>query len=333
MDSPVSLLSADFSNSTATARGGMYVMDVRASLSLRNATQRRIRGITLAVFAQAMSGKGSVSVPSLDVGPGETFSVRIDNHLLRPGSAGPSVEVRLDGVLFDDLSFYGTDAQVQRAMTQWELQAQRDRKYFKELLARSGTEALRQEVLIGLANQASQTDRRQPGVQIVRGRATAQDAEREVQVAFVSIPDSPVEAMNGSAKVSDREARAPRFTFRNRSRREVQHVEIGWIIRDEQGREFYAATMPADLKLAPNQTGEVRQENALRFDRPVAIRSVTGYISGVEFSGGGHWIPPREAFAKGRLEGLAPVSPEESRLLQLYNRRGLDALIEELKKF
>ena len=40
---------------------------------------------------------------NLDVAPGETFSVRIENHLVRPltaGAGGPSVEVKLDGVLF-----------------------------------------------------------------------------------------------------------------------------------------------------------------------------------------------------------------------------------------
>src|SRR4051812_31127758 len=101
-DSPVGLLSADFSNSNATARGGTYVVDVSASLSLRNTSSRRIRGITLAVYAQevAPGGKASVSVPSLDVAPGDTFSVRIENRLLRPfnpggGSVAPSVEVKL----------------------------------------------------------------------------------------------------------------------------------------------------------------------------------------------------------------------------------------------
>mgnify|MGYP003704891807 CR=1 FL=1 len=129
-DSPVGLLSADFNNSTATARGGMYVVDVHASLSLRNATQRRIRGIAFAVYAPEVGGKGSISVPSLDVAPGETFSVRIENHLVRPltaGAGGPSVEVKLDGVLFDDLGFYGPDSlDQQRQMTRWELEARRD---------------------------------------------------------------------------------------------------------------------------------------------------------------------------------------------------------------
>jgi hypothetical protein len=331
-DSPVGLLSADFTNSTATARGGMYVVDVHASLSLRNSTQRRIRGIAFAVYAPEVGGKGSVSVPSLDVAPGETFSIRVENHLVRPltgGSSGPSVEVKLDGVLFEDLGFYGPDTlDQQRQMTRWELEARRDREHFKSVLKSAGTQALAKEMLAGLARQ---NDRRGPGVQIVRGRATNVDAEREVQFAFAAMPDAPVEALDGTARVSLSEARAPRFSIRNRSAKQVQHLEVGWIVKDQQGREFYAAAMPADLKLAPNQTGEVRQDAALRFQTPLSIQSVTGFITGVEFADGQQWIPSRASLSS--LRGIAPTSPEEQRLLQIYNKRGLDALIEELKKF
>ena len=65
-------------------RGGAYFLDVHAVLSLRNTSQKRIRGVTLAVLAQEMAtgGKGSVSVPSLDVAPGEAFPLRIDLPLL-----------------------------------------------------------------------------------------------------------------------------------------------------------------------------------------------------------------------------------------------------------
>jgi len=334
-DSPVALLSADFSNSKATARGGAYVVDVYASLSLRNTTQRRIRGITLAVYAQDVApGKGSVSVPSLDVAPGAAFSVRIENHLVRPLGAGsntPGVEVKLDGVLFDDLGFYGPDTlQSQRLMTKWELEARRDRDNLKALLKTAGAEGLRKEMIAGLGRQA---DRRGPSVQMVRGRATNQDSERDVKLAFVAMPDSPVEASEGTARVSVSEARAPRFTVRNRSSRPVEHLEIGWIVKDQQGREFYAASMPADLKLSPNQSGDVRQDASLRFQQPVSIQSMTGFVASVEYADGGQWIPSHSTLATQRLRDLVPASPEEQRLLQIYSKKGLEALIEELKKF
>jgi hypothetical protein len=33
------------------------------------------------------------------------------------------------------------------------------------------------------------------------------------------------------------------------------------------------------------------------------------------------------------LRRVAPPSPEEQRLVQIYRKKGLDAVIEELKKF
>src|SRR5512143_481729 len=70
-DSPVALVSADWGESRTEARGGALVLDLHTSLVLRNAGQKRIRGVTLLVQAQEVTagGKGSVSVPSLDVGP------------------------------------------------------------------------------------------------------------------------------------------------------------------------------------------------------------------------------------------------------------------------
>ena len=82
-DSPVSLLSENFGNSNTTARGANLI-DVNAALSLRNSSQKRIRSMTLMVSAPDAAGKGSVSVPTLDAGPGETFSIRIDTRLVRP---------------------------------------------------------------------------------------------------------------------------------------------------------------------------------------------------------------------------------------------------------
>jgi hypothetical protein len=330
-DSPVSLLSENFDNSNATARGANLI-DVNAALSLRNSSQKRIRSMTLMVSAQDAAGKGSVSVPTLDAGPGETFSIRIDTRLLRPLTAGnPVVEVKLDGILFDDLSFYGPDLlHSQRTMTMWELEAQRDRKYFKTLLATGGAEGLRNEMLSSLARQA---DRSQRGVQMVRGRATTLDAEREAQFAFLDIPEAPVEASNGRARIGTSLAGAPQFEVRNRSNRAVQHLEIAWMVKDQQGREFLAASMPADMKLAPNQSGQVAQDAALRFDRPISIQSMSGFVSSVEFADGSQWIPSRGALDQLRLRQVVDPSPEEQRLSQIYTKKGLQALIDELKKF
>ena len=67
--------------------------------------------------------------------------MHIDLRLLRPAqiAGGPLVQVNLDGVLFQDYSFYGPNRlDSRRTMTAWEMQAQRDRKYFKAILAARG---------------------------------------------------------------------------------------------------------------------------------------------------------------------------------------------------
>ena len=53
-DSPVVLLSADYGESNEMPRGSAMLLDVHAALSLRNSSQRKIRGITLLVTAQAV---------------------------------------------------------------------------------------------------------------------------------------------------------------------------------------------------------------------------------------------------------------------------------------
>src|SRR5581483_6524843 len=163
-------------------------------------------------------GKGFVTVTSLDIGPDENFPVRIDLGLLRPlqNSVGIPVQIGLDGVLFDDLSFYGPDKlSSRRTMTLSEWEARRDRRYFKSLLAERGPEGLRQEMLATLTRQA---DRPSIDVQVVRGgRATNFEPEKEVQFAFLRLPDSPIEPLEGLARIAGNEARAPRVEIRNRS--------------------------------------------------------------------------------------------------------------------
>jgi hypothetical protein len=335
-DPPVALLSANFDNSRATPRGGAYQVDVQASLSLRNSSQKRIRSVVLAVQTSDLTagGKASVSLPTLNVGPGEAFPVRIELSLLRPlpeAAGGPAVEVKLDGVLFDDLSFYGPDTRnSRRAMTLWELQARRDREYFKTLLETAGVDALRKEMVAALARRG---DRWRPDVQMGRGRQTNVDAEKEVQFAFLEIPESPVSPLSGAARVSASQARSPHFEIRNRSSRPVEHLEIAWLVKDQQGREYLAASVGADVKLAPNQSGHITQDTELRFEQPVSIQGMRGFVSSVEFAGGSYWIPSRSALAIPGLREVVAPSPEEQRLLQIYSRKGLDALVDELRKF
>jgi len=333
-DSPVTAISSDWSETRETPRGGAYLLDVHAMLSLRNSSQRRIRAVTLAVQAQEVTpgGKGSVSVPSLDVSPGEAFPLRIDLPLLCPlGAGGPMVEVKLDGVLFDDLTFYGADKlHSRRTMTVWELEARRDRKYFKSLLDTAGAEGLQREILSDLDRQR---DRPTAGVQMVRGRSTNADPERELQFAFLHMPDSPVDPTSGEARIAGNEARAPRINIQNHSDRAVKYLEMGWIVKDQQGREFLAASIPSDVSLAPGKSAPVTQDSTLRFSERTQIGGMTGFVSSVEYADGSFWIPSRAALNDPKLRALVAPSPEEQRLLRIYVKKGLNGLVEDLKKF
>jgi hypothetical protein len=339
-DSPVDLLSADYGESNETPRGGALLLDFHAALSLRNATQHKIRGITLLVSAQDVTpgGKGSVTLTSLDVGPQETFPVRIDLRLLRPlqASGGVPVQIGLDGVLFDDLSFYGPDKLSSRrtmALAEWE--ARRDRRYFKSLLASGGPERLRQEMLESLTHSA---DRPTLDVEVVRGgRATNFDAEKQVQFAFLSLPDSPIEPVDGMARIAGNEARAPRLEVKNRSSRAIRYLEVGWILHDRTGREFLAGSVPAELNLAPGAKSRIFENATLKFPQlgtqALTIEGMTGFVSSVEFTDGTLWIPTRGDLGTPELQRVVAPSDEEQRLAQIYRKKGLTALIAELNKF
>lgn len=345
-DSPVTLLSADVGESRATARGGAMVLDLRMALLLRNAGSHRIRGVTILVTAQEVTpgGKGSVAVPSLDVAPGESFPLRIDLQLLRPlqPGSGPLVHVSLDGVLFHDFSFYGPNRlDSKRSLTVWELEAQRDRQYFKSILQAYGPQGLQRAALDSLERQAA---RPRLDVQVARGgrstSAAAGGGERQVQFAFLQFPDSPIEPVRGVAQIAGHEARSPHIQVRNRSKQAVRHYEIGWIVKDREGKEFWAATVPAsdpDAILMPGQQGSALQNTSLRFLReqgtPLPIQSMMGFVSQVEFADGKVWVPDRQSLENAQLLRVLAPSPEEQRLSDLYRKKGLSAMVEELKKY
>lgn len=331
-DTPLVMLSMNQDGSRISPRGAAFLAEVHASLVLRNASSKRIRGVMLTVLAQegAAGGRASVSVPSLDVAPGDVFTVKMEPTLisqLRPGDRTPSVSVQLDGVLFDDLSFYGQDKlHSQRTLTVWEEQARRDRKYLKTVLETAGVDGLKKEML-------RQADMPQAGVQ-VRGRASnLVGSWNPMQFAMLHLPDAPVDLTGGGARISGSEAGAPHFEVRNVSKRPVRYMEIGWIVKDQDGREFLAASLPSDLNLAPGQASQVTQDTALRFPGGVAIQGIKAFVSTIGFGDGSYWIPSRKALDGPELRDVVGPSPEQQRLSQIYLKKGLSALVEELKKF
>ncbi len=343
-DSPVTLISANLGESRATQRGSAVVLDLDVALTLRNSSSNRVRGVTLLVSAQEVTpgGKASVSIPSLDVAPNQNFPVRINLRLLRPMQmgAGPLVQVSLDGVLFQDFSFYGPNRlDSRRSMTAWQMEAQRDRKYFKAALAARGIEGLKQAMLECLDREAR---RPRYDVQVSRGPAagTAAVAEHHAQFAFLHFPGAPVEPVQGWAEIAGNEARNPRIDVRNLSSRQVRYVEIGWILTDRQGNRFLAASVPASgpgFNLTAGGASRVLQDTALRISQdgggPISITGMAGFVGQVEFADGTVWIPDRESLSGARLLGILQPSPEEQRLMDLYRKKGPKALAEELNKF
>src|SRR3954464_14064195 len=191
-NAPLSVRSLTMQDSRATSRGAALVLDLHMSLTLRNESpSQRVHGVTLRVVAQevTLGGKGSVTYPSLNVGPGEAFPVRIDMQLMRPSQAagGPLLQVDLDGVLFQDLTFFGPDRlNSRRTMTACELEAQRDREHFKRVLAQGGMAGLKGERLESMARQS---DVSQLAVSVKRnGRAVTSAAtgpEHDQEFAFL----------------------------------------------------------------------------------------------------------------------------------------------------
>jgi len=344
-NSPVSMMSASYGDSRATVLGGARVLELQISLTLRNQDPKRIRAITVLISAQesAPGGRASYSVPTLDVRAGETFPLKIDVQLIRPvqSASGPLVQVSLDGVLFEGLQFFGPNKlNSRRTMTFWEMQNQRDRAYLKQVLSTKGAVALQQEML---ASFNRQTERPGLDVQVNRGaRAVGRAAARPEHLtsfAFLNVPSAPVELIDGWADISGNEARDARIHLDNRSRRAVKYVEVGWIVKDSAGREFLAGSLPSaesDMYLPPGQRGEMLQDTTLKFsqgrNKPVAIASMTGFVSQVEFADGGGWVPTREALGNSHLGKLLSPSPEEQRLTDLYKKKGLAALLQDLNR-
>ena len=98
-------------------------------------------------------------------------------------------------------------------MTVWELEARRDRNYFRNVLASRGSEALRAEMLESLDRQA---DRQQMDARVAQsGRATTSRDERQVQLAFLESPGSPIQTDLGMVRISENEARSPRVQVRS----------------------------------------------------------------------------------------------------------------------
>jgi hypothetical protein len=342
-DSPVLAVSSSFGPSSIRPRGASMSLDIHASLLLRNTGTKEISGLTLRVEAQDLTpaGKASVTVPSLSVQPGEVFPVRIDAELVRPFTIGRSegalVQVSLDCALFSDLTAYGPDKlNSRRALMVYELEARRDRRYMATLLQRQDWAQVREELDFGLEDLHPQ----QLGLELLRNPRATGWHEQPVNVGAVSFRNAPVQPLSGAARVAGNEVRAPAIEVKNTSQKTVQSIDMGWIVRDERGGEFVAGSMPAALHLAPVQTGTMTEQGTLRFShptgQPMMIGALMAFVNDVEFADGKLWIPSRtdidQATSDPLLRRALTTSPEQQRLAEIYRRKGITGLQEELRK-
>jgi hypothetical protein len=343
-DAPVQLVSSDSTESRVTSRGGALVIDLHVLAKLKNRGGDTIRSVRLLLVAGEATpgGKMASSAATANVAPGETFDMRIDGRLLRPVrvDAGPLVRVKLDGVLFKNYDFYGPDLlKSHRQMLAWAMQADRDRQYFKRVLQTRGKAGLQQEMLDSISRQS---DRPQLDVQLSRGgRVTTSAAsapDKIAEFAFLQIPDSPIRPVQGWAEIARNEVRAPRIEIQNTHDKSILYAEVGWLVKDLQGKEYFAGSVPAsegELYLPPGRTARLVQDTALRFShngKPVDIQDMRGFVSEVEYSDHNIWVPKRETLQQSGLSRVIPPSPEEQHLTSLY-LKGVDVLIRELNKF
>ena len=91
--------------------------------------------------------------------------------------------------------------------------------------------------------------------------------------------------------------------------------------------------MPSEVRLPPSSSSQLLQDASLRFDPRTSVEGMTGFVSSVEFVDGSMWIPNRTELDDPVLRRVVAPSPEEQRLVQIYRKRGINAVIEELKKF
>jgi hypothetical protein len=345
-DSPVLLVHFGLQEpgpTTAVVRGASIVVNLHASLLLRNIGNKTISGLTLRVEAPDLtpSGRGSVTVPSLRAQPGEVFPVRLEMQLARPISMGHArgamMQVSLDCALFSDLTAYGPDKLESRRMLMvYELEARRDRRYLAELLASGQLAELREELNFGLED----LNPAQLSLELLRGPVSTSGRQQPVSVGAVAFPSSPVKPLGGNAQIFENEVRTSELEVRNTSGKPIKVFQVGWIVRDQRGQDFVAGSVPSAMQLAPVETASLTQPGTLRFSRPggqpMVVSSLLAFVNNVEFADGKFWIPSRidisQATKDPLLRRALGSSPEQQRLSDIYRRKGMSGLQEELKR-
>jgi len=103
------------------------------------------------------------------------------------------------------------------------------------------------------------------------------------------------------------------------------------------GREFSGRLRFRRAESGARQQSRIFENATLKFPQlgaqPLAIESMTGFVSGVEFADGTLWIPTRGDLGSPQLRRVMAPSDERAAAGAIYRKKGLNALIAELNKF
>jgi hypothetical protein len=347
---PLSVAGKDASQTRVQVQGSLMIIELRCNLTLRNESSQYLRGITFAVLTDrhAAGGKATVAMPSLNVEPEATFPVKLNLRLIRPlpASADDVIEVDVDGVLLADLTFHGPDRfHSRRRMKVWETEANRDRRYFKSVLASGGAQQLQSEIAASIDRQLRRPRleaRLADETRVGAVREVRAEAEQRIELSSIKLSEAPLEVVSGASVVEGVTARSPRVTVKNVSPKPVRYFEIAWLVSDPQGRRYAAGSVPSSsAQLPPGAVASTDSQREFVFQTVsdargagrFAISGMSGYVSQVEFEDGSVWVPPRSSLVSSRLIEIAPVSAEEQRLMGVYESLGLASVVQELSKF
>lgn len=336
-DVPLTLVNTGNGGLNTSARGGAIVIDLATSIHFRNTGRVRLKAIALQVSSVGLApgGRASVSVPSLDVDPGQEFPVRLDVRLLQPNANGTKAKVlvQVDGVLFEDLNFLGPNRlSSKRQLTAWELEARRDRQNLKALYNRSGEDGIRRTLLSVLSRENS---RPKLDVKLARSAATLNNP-RGIDIAFLDDRESPVEAIRGKVLGEGNQLRIPEVVLNNRADKDIRWVEMLLLVKDSEGREYSAGVLPTTLSIKAKSLGTLQPTVGIELSSlkglPINVQSVTGLVQQVEYANGDLWLAPSRMRETDRLRAVLPPSLEEQRLADLYRRKGFAAVLDVLQK-
>lgn len=349
-DIPLSLVSKDLSSTRVQIMGAIMMVDLKCRLEVRNESTSFLRGVVMGVVSAEHSpgGKASVALPSLNIAPDDMTVLNVDLKLVRPfpSNTDHAVNVDIDGALFTDMVFRGpNEFDSRRKLVVWEMEAERDRRHFKSLLASGGREQLATAMQASVQRQQQRPRLRAELEQqlrklIIPPRPLVR-RERRIQVSRHHFPESPLEIVSGSALVEGSRVRSPEITVKNRSRKPVRWYELGWLVSDGDGVRYTAGLMPAPKgrsRLAPGAEASTQSDHSFVLNRGgatggLSIGRMSGYVRNVEFEDGIVWIPTRNDLEASSLDRATPVSVEEQRLSRLYGSQGVEAVIAELARF